>query len=286
MNVVIFGAGFIGKRLAEAIPGSTLVDADIADRAVVQQTLAANYASVIINAAGKTGRPNVDWCETHQQETFRSNVTGALVLADVAAETGAYLLHLGSGCIFYGMKRTHVRSGFYATEPWLENDHANPSAYYSRTKYAADLVLSRLPNVGIARLRMPIDGRPGPRNLITKLAGYREIIDVENSVTVIDDFVHVVRELISQRATGVFHVTNPGVMRHSDLIALYQELVDPSYVCTWITPEQLVERGLAAKARSNCILASSRLADLGIEMRPIDVALRDAMTKYAENHRR
>jgi dTDP-4-dehydrorhamnose reductase len=178
-----------------------------------------------------------------------------------------------------------VRSGFYAAEPWSENDHANPSAFYSRTKYAADLVLSQLPNVGIARLRMPIDGRPGPRNLITKLAGYREIIDAENSVTVIDDFIHVVRELIARRATGVFHVTNPGTMRHSELIALYQELVDPSYTCSWITPEQLVERGLAAKARSNCVLASSRLEEIGIRMRPIEIALRDAMTKYAAYQR-
>lgn len=27
--------------------------------------------SLVLNAAGITGRPNVDWCEDHRQETIR-----------------------------------------------------------------------------------------------------------------------------------------------------------------------------------------------------------------------
>jgi hypothetical protein len=132
---------------------------------------------------------------------------------------------------------------------------------------------------------MPIDSVPGTRNLITKLAGYSQIIDVENSVTIVDDLVNVVRGLVEKRATGVFHATNPGTMRHRDLIALYREIVDPSHTCEMIGAEELVTRGLAAKARSNCILANRRLPELGIAMRPIDVALRNAMERYRRSRR-
>jgi hypothetical protein len=128
---------------------------------------------------------------------------------------------------------------------------------------------------------MPIDGRPGARNLITKLAGYREVIDVENSVTVVDDLVLVVQALLERRATGIFHATNPGTMRHADLLRMYREIVDPSHEFALIREEELVARGLATHARSNCILASPRLASLGIVMRPVDVALRDALVQYA-----
>jgi 3,5-epimerase/4-reductase len=38
----------------------------------------------IFNSAGCTGRPNVDWCEDHKEETIRSNVIGTLNLADVS----------------------------------------------------------------------------------------------------------------------------------------------------------------------------------------------------------
>ena len=272
-RTTIFGAGFLGVRMAHDIPSAVLSSADITDKAAVLAALRDTRADAVINAAGKTGRPNVDWCESHQLETYRANVIGPLVLAEACAETGTYLLHLGSGCVFYGP--SPYPGG------WREDDHANPTSFYSRTKYAVDLVLSQHPQVGIARLRMPIDWTPSSRNLITKLATYRQVVDVENSVTVVDDLVAVVARLVALRATGVFHVVNPGTLRHRELLEMYREIVDPSHSCELIREDELVVRGLAVMARSNCILASSRLAELAITMRPITAALHDVMERYA-----
>jgi dTDP-4-dehydrorhamnose reductase len=274
MTTLIVGAGYLGNRLAAEVPGAELARVDITDGAAVGALLDAGRPGAVVNCAGKTGRPNVDWCEEHQEETYRANVIGPLVLAEQCRKRGVYLLHMGSGCVFYGP--SPLPGG------WRETDPANPSSFYSRTKYAADLVLSPLSGVAIARLRMPIDGRPGPRNLITKLSRYQQVVNVENSVTVVDDLVDVVGALLDRRAEGVFHVTNPGAMRHKDLLTLYREMVDPSHRCELIAEHDLVARGLAAKARSNGVLASRRLGELGITMRPIEVALRDAMRRYAE----
>ena len=273
MKRLIFGAGFLGHRLERALPGAVLVKADITDARAVEAALREHRPDAVINAAGKTGRPNVDWCESHPIETARVNVNGAITLAEQCGAAGVYLLHLGSGCIFYGDSPS--------PEGWREDDFANPTSLYSRTKYAADLVLSRLPNVAIARLRMPIDDHVDNRNLITKLSRYTQVVDVANSVTIVEDLVRVVTGLTEQRLEGVFHATNPGVMRHRDLLALYTELVDPNHRYELIDEEALVGRGLAVKARSNCILASGRLAAAGLAMRPIDEALRDCMTRYA-----
>jgi 3,5-epimerase/4-reductase len=35
----------------------------------------------VLNSAGVTGRPNVDWCEANKAETIRSNVIGTLNIA-------------------------------------------------------------------------------------------------------------------------------------------------------------------------------------------------------------
>lgn len=277
MSIVVFGPGFLGTRLAETLPSAVLSRADITDRAAVGAALREHGATAVVNAAGKTGKPNVDWCESHPLETANGNVVGPLVLAEACASHGAYLLHLASGCIFYGDSPT--------PGGWLEDDFANPTSLYSRTKYAADLVLSKLPDVGIARLRMPVDEVPGSRNLITKLAAYPRVVDVENSVTIVRDLVDVVRKLVEKRATGVFHATNPGAMRHRDLLALYRELVDPAHQVELISEQELLSSGLIVKARSNCILQSPRLAALGIEMRPLDIALRDTMERYAKHAR-
>lgn len=52
----------------------------------------------VINCAGKTGRPNVDWCEDHRPETVRSNVIGTLMLADLCNERGVHLTNMATGC--------------------------------------------------------------------------------------------------------------------------------------------------------------------------------------------
>jgi len=91
-RIVVFGPGFLGERMAREIPGATLSRADITDKAAVLAALREARAEAVINAAGKTGRPNVDWCESHQAETYRANVGGALTLADACAEAGAALV--------------------------------------------------------------------------------------------------------------------------------------------------------------------------------------------------
>ncbi len=277
MKILIFGKGYIANRCKESWGD----EAVISEKKVfsVEDALAEiqyHAPDVVFNAAGVTGKPNVDWCEDHPRESMLGNTLMPIALAEACQREGKYLLHLGSGCIYYG-------DSLHADKAWRESDFGNPSATYSRHKWAADLALSTLPNVGIARIRMPIDSIPSPRNLIDKLAMYPKIIDVENSVTIVDDMIEVLYQLLSKKASGVFHVVNPGYMKHRQLIDLYKTYVDPEHTNEWITEDELVTVGLATKKRSNNFLHSERLQQIGITIRPIDVALEDTMKKYAEH---
>lgn len=280
MKILIFGHGYVGSRCKDAW-GDDAVLSDV--RVESKEDAAAEIARVkpdaVLNAAGVTGKPNVDWCETHQMETVVGNTVVPILIAQACQEAGVYLLHIGSGCIFYGPSAHPDRA-------WREDDFGNPLAVYSRSKWAADLALSTLPNLGIARIRMPIDSRPGPSNYITKVANYPKLMEIENSVTILDDLPAVLYALMEKRGTGIFHVTNPGTVKLRDLIALYDELVDPSHTNEWIREEDLVTLGLAKRPRSNNILSSERLAEYGITMREVHEALRDTMEKYAEAKRR
>ena len=276
-KVLIIGNGFMGKRCAGAWPDAVLSDKKIESVKDVEDLLDEHKPDSVFNAAGVTGKPNVDWCETHQMETMLGNTVLPIMLAEACQKKNIYLLHMGSGCVFYGASPD--------PKGWKENDFANPSAVYSRSKYAADLVLSTLPNVGIGRIRMPIDCISSPGNLIDKLASYKKVIDVENSVTVLEDMIQVFAQLLEKQAAGIFHVTNPGTMKHTELIALYEEYVDPNHTNEWITDADLVTTGLAKKQRSNNVLQSENLEKLGIHMRPIKEALLDTIKKYAANQK-
>jgi dTDP-4-dehydrorhamnose reductase len=276
MNILIFGKGYMGNRCAQ-MWGQQATLSDVMVRSVddALDEIARVQPDVVFNAAGIKGTPNVDWCEDHPLETIRGNTTMPLLLADACQQAGVYMLHMGSGCIFYGDSPHEDRA-------WREDDFGNPRPVYSRSKWAADLVLSTLPNVGIARIRMPIDWMPAPGNLINKLASYPKVIDVENSVTIVEDMIDVFYQLLEKRAEGIFHVTNTGTIRHRELLELYQELVDPEHSCEWISNDDLVKQGLATKGRSNNFLASENLAKVGIQMRPVQEALRETIERYAE----
>src|SRR3989338_9557175 len=150
MKILIIGKGFIGARCAEVWGDEAFVSDKIIDSKQDVLDLLVEYnPDVVLNAAGVRGKPNVDWCETNQEETILGNTKLPIIIAEACQEKNIYLLHIGSGCIFYGESPD--------PKGWKENDFGNPIPVYSRAKYAADLVLSTLLNVGIARIRMPID---------------------------------------------------------------------------------------------------------------------------------
>ncbi len=274
MKICIIGKGFLGQRCHKAWPDSVLSDRRITSVNDVLDIIKEHQPDAILNAAGVVGKPNVDWCETHQTETIFGNTIMPLFIADACRQTNTYLLHMGTGCVYYG----------YAPDPlgWKESEFPNPVAVYTRSKYAADLGLSTYSGVGVARIRMPLDYIPSPGNLIDKLAAYPRVVDVINSITVVEDMIKAFRGLLEQRAEGIFHVTNPGAIRHQEILALYKELVDPSHFNEWISEVELVESGLAKKKRSNTILQSENLARYNISLREVHEAVRDTFVKYAE----
>ncbi len=265
-NILIFGGkGFFGSHLLDLFPGSTAPSCDIADPVAVQKILDIEKPSIVINAAGKTGRPNIDWCETHKEETVRANVTGPLVLLEECQKRGIYLVHLGSGCIYNGTPE----------QVFTEDDPPNFfGSFYSLTKATSDMLLAKFPVLQV-RIRMPMDGSTNPRNLLMKLKNYQRVLDQPNSVTYLPDFFTALKTLIERKAVGVFNVVNPGTLSPYKIMCRYRDVVDPT-----ITFERLLLSDLSEvvqAARSNCTLSSEKLKREGIVMRPAEEALEEAL---------
>lgn len=268
MNVVVFGGrGYLGEHFLRQYPDAIAPSVDIADRAAVAAVLDEHTPDVVINAAGKTGRPNVDWCEDHKEETLHANVTGPLILLEECGRRGIYWVHLSSGCIYAGDKNG---DGFG------EDDEPNfDGSYYSRTKAWAEALLREFP-VLILRLRMPFDDSTNERSLIMKVRGFARVNDVENSVTYLPDFLQAAAVLIDRRRTGIYNVVNPGAMTPYRIAGLYRDIVDPGHTAERVPLEQLAQ--LSRAGRSNCILSTAKLESEGIVMRPVEDAVRSALT--------
>ncbi len=286
MTYLIYGhRGYLGEHFVRFLEekGEMVVkgEADIGDIEVVRKEVTMLVASgegphFVINAAGKTGRPNVDWCENHKAETLYANVTGPLVLAQACIEagmsetSGPRLVHLGSGCVY---------DGYNDGKGWSEEDVPNfDGSYYSRTKACAEGALKEFPVLQL-RLRMPIDAHDGPRNFISKIIKYEKVASVPNSMTVIEDFLPAAYELMRRGCVGIYNMTNPGLIDHKTILELYKEIADPHFSYTLVPMEELYVGHHVVAKRSNCQLDTSKLANEGIAMRPIEVAVRDCLER-------
>lgn len=271
MKTLLFGSrGYLGEHFLRAMPAIVPVSADIADPAAVAAALEEHRPDAVINAAGKTGRPNVDWCEDHKEETVRANVTGPLILLDECRRREIRLVHLSSGCIYAG---DNGGRGF------AEDDAPNfEGSYYARTKIQSEAVLREFP-VLILRLRMPFDDALHPRSLLTKIAKYSRVLDEGNSLTYLPEFVAAARALMEKGATGIYNIVNPGAISPYRIMELYKEVVDPAHVFERLETADL---GQVTKAgRSNCILSGAKLAGEGIVLRPVEEAVRGALRAIA-----
>lgn len=276
MEYLIFGRqeGWLAQEFKKSFEDSQISDVDITDLKAIRDELDEKKPEAVINAAGITGRPNIDWCEEHKAETVAGNVTGPLNILQACQEQGIYWVHLSSGCIFQG-KGLRGR-GF------KEEDKAMPPSFYSWTKYWADQILKNFP-VLIVRLRMPIDNEPSPRNLIDKLLKYSQVVDTENSMTIIPDFLDATKKLIEKRRIGVYHIVNPGIIKPSEIMKLYREIVDSNHQFKVISEKEFYKQGLAKAVRSVCVLNTEKLQNEGIHLKPIKERIIEIIKEYKEN---
>jgi len=270
MKYIIFGNGYLGNKFSETLgDNAEIVSTDIADINAVRSILGEKKPDAIINCAGATGTPNIDWCEDHKDETMYSNVTGPLVLAKACSELDIFMVHLGSGCIYQG---DNAGKGFSENDvPSLEDI---PS-FYSLTKFMSEHLLGKFPILQ-CRLRMPLDSAKSQRNFITKITTYEKVISEANSMTVIDDLIRITLELSEKKKIGIYNITNPGSITHKEILDLYIEIVDPSFTYELIPTKELN----TCAGRSNCILNTEKLQSEGITILPIREAIINVLKEY------
>jgi dTDP-4-dehydrorhamnose reductase len=264
--------GLLGKLCAEQGIDYEYGAGRLENRAQIEEDIARVKPSHVFNAAGVTGRPNVDWCESHKVDTIRANVVGTLTLADVCKQHNLLLVNYGTGCIFEYDEDHPLGSGIGFKEEDTPNFFGS---YYSRTKAMVEELLKEFDNVCTLRVRMPITGDlTNPRNFITKITRYEKVVNIPNSMTILDELLPISIEMGKRNLRGIWNFTNPGVVSHNEILDMYKKYVDPSFTYKNFTLEEQAK--VIVAARSNNELDTSKLQNEFPHM----LSIKDSLIKY------
>lgn len=281
---LVFGKnGWIGGKMIELLKeqGKTyyLAESRTYDRNEVEKEFEKYKPTHVLNAAGVTGRPNVDWCEDHKIETVRTNVIGCLNIADICNQRGVHHLLYATGCIFE-YDDEHYIGGPGFKEDDTPNFH---KSYYSHTKAMVEDLLRIYPTTCTLRVRMPISDDLSPRNFVTKIVKYDRVVNIPNSMTVLTELLPVSLKMAERNLTGIYNFCNPGAISHNEVLDLYKKYVDPNYTYTNFSVEEQAK--ILKAGRSNNTLDHTKLTAAlpDVHIDEIHVAMEKVFQRMREN---
>jgi dTDP-4-dehydrorhamnose reductase len=311
--ILLLGAtGYIGQAFAEELrrrnvefiaPTRKELDYTQFDRLL--GLLRTKKPAFLVNAAGYTGKPNVDACEVARADTLQGNTLFPQTLAQACAVEKIPWGHVSSGCIFAGAKVTEggqtriekdlnqpAMKQLFAASPenfrgFNESDEPNfsfrnpPCSFYSGTKALGEEAIRGLGESYIWRLRIPFDEIDNSRNYLSKVQNYSKVYDNVNSLSHRGDFVRACLDLWERRAPfGIYNVTNPGAVTTRQVIERMQRVrkLDRKFEF-WESDEEFYK--VAAKTpRSNCIMDVSKILAAGVKLRPVEEALDHSLRNW------
>lgn len=211
-TVVLLGSsGMLGQELISACPelakrmvafaDSTALD--VTDEAAVRAALVPLKPAIIINATAYT---NVDGAESDRDQAARVNGDGPGILARIAVEQGALLVHYSTDYVFNGEGR----------RPYAVTDPTDPVNWYGATKLAGEVAIRRS---GCRHLIIRTSWLYAPhgRNFVQTILQHaaakpelRVVMDQRGRPTLAADLAEMTCRLIHRGAEGTFHATNSG----------------------------------------------------------------------------
>jgi dTDP-4-dehydrorhamnose reductase len=290
--IVILGAnGYIGsafcRYLKDKVEIATIPRVTYYDVDMLSTLLRSIRPEFLINCAGYTGKPNVDACEANKTECLHANAVLPGIIARACSFAEVPWGHVSSGCIYQGKCRNPDGSG---ERPWKEDDDPNfcftapPCSFYSGTKaLGEELIMNEWDRIGICymwRLRIPFNEVNSERNYISKVLRYEKLLDVENSLCHLDEYIRACWECWTIKAPfGIYNMNNGGSVTTREVteMALRHGIIDKEFD---FFEDECHFLGTVRTPRSSCVLDNTKALQAGIHLRPVREALAEAMENW------
>lgn len=192
-------------------------------------------------------------------ENLRDNLYSPVLLAILSVKYNFHYVYIGTGCIF-----EYNESHQYGTEINGFTEESTPNFFdssYSTVKGFTDMLMRQFESTTLnIRIRMPVSSKHSRGNFITKLIGYKKICSIPNSITVLDDLLPIIINMIKIKQTGTFNLTNPGLISNNEILEIYREVIDPDFTWENFTIDE--QNNILDSKRANNYLNTSKIENL------------------------
>lgn len=269
MRIFLTGAtGQLGIALRHVLRDQDLVapsevEADITDASIVGR-IADARPEVVIHAAAYT---DVDGAESNPDRAYAVNADGTRNVAQGAAKAGARLVAVSTDYVYDGTKLT----------PYVEGDPVAPRSAYGASKLAGEgeTLLAKPDAVILRTAWLYGEGKNFVRTIL-RLASERDelrvVSDQVGSPTAADDLAAAIRSLLDTRAAGIYHAVNSGSCSWHEFAVTILDLAGYN---RRVVPIASTELARPAPRPAYSVLDCTKLARLGIRLRPWQAALAD-----------
>jgi dTDP-4-dehydrorhamnose reductase len=264
MRIVVTGAGGqLGSELIESatrrghdVIATTRVNLDVTNCDETISVIREIRPDVIMHAAAWTA---VDACESDRDRAMRDNGEATRNVVEAARASGAKVMYVSTDYVFDGTKPT----------PYVETDTPNPTSVYGESKLAGERAMGE--GDSIVRISW-VCGFHG-NNMVKTIM---RLMDTNPTLSFVDDqighpsFADDVAEgmvtLVERGVTGIWHLTNQGVVSWyefaRDVVALCGG--DPEMVKPIATSQLNPPR--PAKRPANSVLDNAAMRAAGLPM--------------------
>lgn len=286
MIIVLGGSGYVGSAILRVLQQRHIAhrsisrsEYDYTHASSLTRLLEETRPDFLINAAGFTGRPNVDACELRKAECLAGNAVLPGIINDVCQQFGLPWGHISSGCIFTGTRADG--QGFTEQDQPNFSFRQNNCSFYSGCKALGEETLAAAQQCYVWRLRIPFDHHDGGRNYISKLMRYDRLLAATNSLTQLEECAAACIDSWTNRIPfGTYNLTNPGSVTTAEVVELiHQNRLTDRHFSFFESETQFLQQA-AITPRSNCILDCSKALSAGLQLSPIHEALDTAMRNW------
>jgi len=194
---------------------------------------------------------------------WRVNVEGTQHIVDAAITSGKHVLYLSTDFVFDG------NGG-----PYTEESQPNPQSWYAATKYEGEKIIAGIGALGLTlRIAFPYQARRQGRadfvhRIMEELKAGKEIIAPKDqlvSPTFIDDVARVIRVLVTNNASGIYHAVGSQALSPYDAAMLIAKThrLDQSKIAptTWVSYYRT-----RAPRPHRAVLKNTKIEILGLSM--------------------